>query len=58
MSKAWCRLKIFSLSARAVFLPSVQSFSLCVEIPMLIEFIVAVQELSHLCNSLRRDAKV
>lgn len=41
MCKALCRLKIFSLSAQVVFLPRVQSFSLCVEIPLLIEFIVA-----------------
>lgn len=41
MCKALCRLKIFSLSAQVVFLPHVHSFSLCVEIPLLIEFIVA-----------------
>lgn len=41
MCKALCRLKIFFLSAQVVFLPRVQSFSLCVEIPLLIEFIVA-----------------
>lgn len=41
MCKALCRLKIFSLSAQVVFLPRVQSFSLCMEIPLLIEFIVA-----------------